>query len=96
MHQTLQTVAAGLAQQISEAIETASENYAGMVIDVVEHYRSMYEHTVAELVREHQRRENILTARRNLLQDASTQTQRRRATVNAQRERLTTRGGTRI
>ncbi|MDI2127453.1 dynamin family protein [Yinghuangia seranimata] len=96
MHQTLQTVATGLARQIGEAIETATEHYAETVRAHVEQYRATYERTVAELVAEHHRSEAILAARRTLLQDASRQTERRRATVNAQRERLTTRGGSRI
>lgn len=96
MHQTLQTVATGLSVQIDEAIEAATAHYAGTVRDHVEQYRATYERTVAELVTEHHRREAILAARKTLLQDASRQTERRRATVNSQRERLSTRGGTRI
>lgn len=95
MHQTLQTVANGLAGQIAEAIETATRNYAETVREQVGHFRATYAATVAELVTEHQRREAILAARRTLLRDASRQTERRRGTVNAQRERLSTRGGTR-
>ncbi|MCF2530631.1 dynamin family protein [Yinghuangia soli] len=96
MHQTLQTVATGLAVQIDEAIESATGHYAGTVREHVEQYRAAYEQTVADMVTEHHRREAILAARRTLLQDASRQTERRRATVNSQRERLSTRGGTRI
>ncbi|WP_436787079.1 dynamin family protein [Yinghuangia sp. YIM S10712] len=96
MHQTLQTVANGLAGQISEAIETATENYAETVREHVAQFRATYAATVDELVTEHRRREGILAARRNLLEDAGRQTERRRATVNTLRERLSTRGGTRI
>lgn len=96
MHQTLQTVANGLAVQISEAIESATEHYAEAVREHVVRFRATYEQTVGEMLGEYQRREAILAARRTLLQDASKQTERRRATVNSQRERLSTRGGTRI
>ncbi|UGQ15551.1 dynamin family protein [Yinghuangia sp. ASG 101] len=96
MHQTLQTVATGLAVQIDEAIETATETYAETVREHVARFRATYAATVDELVAEHRRREGILAARRTLLEDSGRQTERRRATVNAQRERLSTRGGTRI
>ncbi|MYW05949.1 dynamin family protein [Streptomyces sp. SID3343] len=92
MQQTLRTVAAGLSQQIDEAVRTATAHYT---LDVSQHmdlYRATYEATVAELVAEHHRREDILAARRSLLRDADRQTERRRATVNSQRERLTRRG----
>lgn len=95
MHQTLQTVADGLARQIDEAILSATEHYAETVREHVEQYRATYAHTVDELVTEYERREGILTARRNLLQDATRQTEQRRATITRQRERLTTRGGSR-
>ncbi|MGW9214610.1 dynamin family protein [Embleya sp. NPDC055664] len=92
MHQTLRTVADGLSGQIDEAVRTATTHYSQDVSQHVDRYRATYEATVAELVAEHQRREDILAARRNLLQDADRQTERRRATVNSQRERLTHRG----
>lgn len=92
MHRTLGRVADGLSQQIDDAIRTATEHYSLVVSQHVDRYRSTYERTVAELVTEHQRREDILAARRRLLLDADRQTERRRATVNGQRERLTRRG----
>ncbi|WP_406286863.1 dynamin family protein [Embleya sp. NBC_00896] len=92
MHQTLRTVADGLSQQIDEAVRTATTHYSLDVSQHVDRYRATYEATVAELVAEHHRREDILAARRSLLHDADRQTERRRATVNSQRERLTRRG----
>ncbi len=92
MHQTLRTVADGLSRQIDEAVGTATTHYSLDVSQHVDRYRARYEATVAELVAEHHRREDILAARRSLLQDADRQTERRRDTVNNQRERLTRRG----
>ncbi|MGW1992225.1 dynamin family protein [Embleya sp. NPDC001921] len=92
MHQTLRTVADGLSRQIDEAVGTATTHYSLDVSRHVDRYRARYEAAVAEMVAEHHRREDILAARRSLLQDADRQTERRRGTVNSQRERLTRRG----